>query len=46
VGLLHASSGRGAFAGSLGCELLAGGLATGGLASGLFERWWSLEIKV
>merc|ERR1712055_366589 len=35
VGLLHASCGRGRFASCLGGELLAWGLATGGLACGL-----------
>ena len=35
MGLLHASCGRGRFASCLGGELLAWGLATGGLACGL-----------
>ena len=35
VGLLHTSRGRGRLASSLGSELLAGRLATGGLAGGL-----------
>ena len=35
VGLLHAAGGRGRLAGGLGGQLLAGRLATGGLAGGL-----------
>ena len=35
VGLLHTAGGRGRLAGGLGGQLLAGRLATGGLAGGL-----------
>ena len=35
VGLLHSSGSRGALAGSLGGELLSGGLASGGFTGGL-----------
>lgn len=35
VGLLHSAGGRGTFAGSLGCQLLARGLPSSGLASSL-----------
>ena len=35
VGLLHATGGRGALPGGLGCQLLPGGLASSGLPSGL-----------
>merc|ERR1712047_208788 len=35
VGLLHTSGGGGGLAGSLGGELLPGGLASGGLSGGL-----------
>lgn len=37
VGLLHTTGGRGGLAGSLGGKLLAGGLATSGLASATYR---------
>jgi len=37
VGLLHTSGGGRALAGGLGCQLLTGRLASGGLASGLLS---------
>lgn len=46
VGLLDASGGRGRFAGSLGGELLARGLATSGLTWGVLAaatRWTGAE---